>query len=171
MGMLNAAVWLGATIFCSTAVLAALNSRDTVNLIGVQYFALVSGALVQIIFARLFHLQIACALLAWLHLLGEWLYLGRRPPRWRVALLTGLFALSLLGSLLLGPKLTRLHRAQHTPNARAEDRAEAGRRFAWWNGGFQTVNVLMIGGVIVYFWRVTQTDDSPRFVRPVNFRS
>ena len=96
--MLNAAVWLGATIFCSTAVLAALNSRDLVNLIGAKYFAQVSGAIVQIIFARLFQLQIACALLAWLHLIGEWLYLGRYPQRGRMALLVGLLALSLAGA-------------------------------------------------------------------------
>ena len=171
MGMLNAAVWLGATIFCSTAVLAALNSHDMVNLVGAKYFAQVSGAMTLIIFARLFQLQIACALLAWLHLLGEWLYLGRRPQRGRVALLTGLFAVSLLGGLWLGPKLTRLHRAQHAPSTRLEDRAVANRSFRWWNGVFQAVNVLMIGGGLVYFWRVTQTEDSPRFVRPVNFRS
>lgn len=169
--MLNAAVWLGATIFCSTAVLAALNSRDMVNLVGAKYFAQVSGAMTQILFARLFHLQIACALLAWLHLLSEWLYLGRQPRHWRVALLTGLFTLSLMGSFWLGPKLTGLHRAQYALNARAEDRDVAGRSFRRWNGALQTVNVLMIGGVIVYFWRVTRTDDSPRFVRPVNFRS
>lgn len=169
--MLNAAIWLGATVFCATAVLAALNSRDLANLVGAKYFAQVSGAMTQIIFARLFQLQIACALLAWLHLLGEWLYLGRQPPRRRVALLTVLFSLSLMGSLWLSPKLTHLHRAQYVLNARAEDRALAGRNFRWWNGVFQTVNVLMIGGVVVYFWRVTRTDDSPRFVRPVNFRS
>lgn len=171
MGMLNAAIWLGATIFCSTAVLAALNSRDMVNLVGAKYFAQVSGAMTQIIFARLFHLQTACALLAGFHLLGEWLYLGRRSQPWRVRLLTVLFALNLMGGLWLGPKLTRLHRAQHALNVRAEDRDLAGRSFRWWNGGFQSVNGLMIGGVIVYFWRVTQPDDSPRFVRPVNFRS
>lgn len=169
--MLNAAVWLGATVFCSTAVLAALNSQDLVNLVGGKYFAQVSGALTQIIFARLFQLQIACALLAWLHLLGEWLYLGRPPRRWRVGLLTGLLALSLTGSWGLGPQLQRLHRAQYAPNARGEERAAAERGFRWWNGGFQTVNVLMIGGVLGYFWRVTQPDDAPRFVRPVNFRS
>lgn len=171
MGMLNAAVWLGATIFCSTALLAALNSRDLVIVIGAKYFAQISGSLTHIIFARLFQLQITCALLAWLHLLGEWLYLGRQPRRGRVGLLTGLFTLSLMGSFWLGPKTTRLHHAQHAPNARAEDREVAGRSFRWWNGALQTVNVLMIGGVIVYFWRVTQTEDSPRFVHPVNFRS
>ena len=169
--MLNAAIWLGAAVFCSTGVLAALNSRDMVNLVGAKYFAQVSGAMAQVIFARLFQLQITCALLAWLHLLGEWLYLGRWPRRWRVALLAGLFALSLTSGLGLVPKLTYLQRAQHVLNASAEDRAAAGRSFRWWNGVFQTGNGLMIGGVLIYFWRVTQTDNSLRFVRPVNFRS
>lgn len=169
--MLNAAVWLGATVFCSTAVLAALNSQDMVNLVGVKYFAQLSGAMNQIVFARLFHLQIACALLAWLHLLSEWLYLGRAPRRWPVALLTGLFTLSLMGSLWLGPKLRVLHRAQHALNTRLEDRHLAGRSFRRWNNGFQVANVVMIGGVMIYFWRVTKPDDAPRFVRPINFRS
>ena len=83
-----------------------------VNLVGAKYFAQLSGAMTQIIFARLFQLQIACALLAWLHLLGEWLYLGRQPRRWLVALLTGLFTLSLMGSLWLGPRLRGLHRTR-----------------------------------------------------------
>lgn len=170
MGMLNAAVWLGATVFCSTAVLAALNSQDMANLVGVKYFAQLSGAMTQIIFARLFHLQIACALLAWLHLLGEWLYLGRQPRRWPVALLTGLFTLSLMGSLWIGPKLRTLQRAQHALVPSLEGR-ELARSFRWWNGIFHTVNVVTIGGVLVYFWRVTKSDGSPRFVRPVNFRS
>jgi hypothetical protein len=171
MGMLNAAVWLGATVFCSTAILAALNSQAMVNLVGVKYFSQLSGAMTQIIFARLFHLQIACALLAWLHLLGEWLYLGRPPRRWLVALLTALFALSLMGSLWLGPKLRLLHRTQHALNTRLEGQELAERTFRRWNGVFQALNVVMIGGVLVYFWRVTKSDDSPRFVRPVNFRS
>ena len=171
MGMLNAAVWLGATVFCATALPAAVNSQDMVNLVGVKYFAQLSGAMTQIILARLCHLQIACALLAWLHLLGEWLYLGRQPRRWPVALLTGLFTLSLMGSLWLGPKLRALHRAQNTPTTRLEDRDLANRSFQWWNGVYQAVNIMMVGGVMVYFWRVTKLDDSPRFVRPVNFRS
>lgn len=170
-GLLNAAIWLGATVFCSTAVRAALNSHDLVNLVGAKYFTPVSGAVAYIIQARLFQLQIACALLAWLHLLGEWLYLGRQPGRGRVALLTGLFTLSLMGSFWLGPQLTRLHHAQHAPGVRVEDRDAAARSFPRWHGMLQTTNVLMIGGVIFYFWRITQTDNALRFVHPVNFRS
>jgi len=76
-GMLNAAIWLGASIFCSTAVLAALNSHDLLNLVGAKYFAQISGAMTRIIFARLFQLQLTCALVAWLHLVGEVRHLQR----------------------------------------------------------------------------------------------
>jgi len=168
--MLNAAVWLGATLFCSTAVLAALHSQDTVNLIGAKYVVQVASALTQIIFARLFQVQIACALVAGLHLFVEWLYLGRQPPRWQIALLTGLFALSLCGSLWLGPKLTHLLRTQYSPQVRTEERAVAEGAGHWWQRVLQTVNAFMIGGGIVYFWRVTRTDETPRVMRPFNFR-
>jgi len=169
--MLNAAIWLGATFFCAISVPAALNSSDMVNLVGAKYFTQISGALAQIIFDRLCHLQTACALIAGLHLLGEWLYLGRQPQRGRVILLTGLFTLALLGGLWLGTKLTRLHRTVHAPGARAEVRAAAEQSFQWWQRGLQMVNGLMIGGVMIYFWRVARTDDAPRFVRPANFHS
>ncbi len=169
--MLNAAVWFGAAVFCSTTLLVALNSADTLNLLGVQYFSQVSGALTQIVFTRLFHLQIFCAVIAWVHLLGEWMYLGRIPRRAWVALLTLLFALSLVGSFWLCPKLSRLQRAQYVPSLTPEIRAAARHRFNLWDGVFQAVNVLMIAGIAGYFWRVTHVQDEPRFVSPSKFRS
>lgn len=168
--MLNAAVWLGAAVFCSTTLLVAMNSRAVVGLIGSQYFAQVSGALTQIIFTRLFYLQILCAVLAWLHLVAEWMYLGRIPRRLWVGLLTILFSLSLIGSLWLCPKLMRLHRAQYAPNLSPVQSAAAQHSYKLWDGVFQAVNVFMIGGIVGYFWRVTHVQDEPRFVSPSKFR-
>jgi len=168
--MLNAAVWLGATAFCSTTLLVAMNSRDVVGLLGAQYFGQVSGALTQIIFTRLFHLQVLCAILAWVHMVAEWMYLGRIPRRFWVALMTLLFAASLLGSFWLCPKLNRLQRAQYAPNLTPAIRTAVQRNFNVWEGVFQAVNVLMIGGIAVYFWRVTHLQDEPRFVSPSKFR-
>lgn len=169
--MLNAAVWLGAAVFCSTALLVAMNSRDTVGLLGVQYFPQVSGALIQIIFTRLFHLQILCAIFAWLHLVAEWMYLGRIPRRIWVGLMTLLFSFSLLGSLWLCPKLASLQRAQYAANLTAAQRAAVQHSFNGWDGLFQAVNVFMIAGIAVYFWRVTHVQDEPRFVSSSKFRS
>lgn len=169
--MLNAAVWLGAAVFCSTGLLVALNSREAVALIGSAYFAQVTGALTQIIFIRLFQLQVLCAILAWVHLVAEWMYLGRIPRRIWVGLMTLLFSLSLLGSIWLCPKLARLHRAQYATNLTTEQRATGQRSFKIWDSVFQAVNVFLIGGVTVYFWRVTHAQDEPRFVSPSKFRS
>lgn len=169
--MLNAALWLGAAVFCSTTLLVALNSRDTVGLIGSQYFAQVSGALTQIIFTRLFYLQILCAVIAWVHLVAEWMYLGRIPRRFWVGLLTALFMASLVGSLWLCPKLVRAQRAQFASGLTTLQREAVQHDFRIWDGVFQAVNVLIIAGIGAYFWRVTHAQDEPRFVSPAKFRS
>jgi len=170
-GMLNAAVWLGAAIFCSTSLLVALHSREAIALIGASYFEQVSGGITQIIFQRLFYLQILCAVLAWLHAIGEWLYLGRIPRRFWTGLLFLLFLLSLLGSIWLCPKLLRLQRARYAPSISVETRLLLERSFRTWNGVFQAVNVVLIGGVGLYFWRLGNPQDEPRFVVPSKFRS
>lgn len=169
--MFNAALWLGATVFCSTALLVAMNSRDAVGLIGASYFAQVSGALTQIIFTRLFYFQILCAVVAWVHMVAEWMYLGRIPRRFWVILLTGLFTASLVGAFWLCPKLTRSQRLQFATGLNKVQREVAQHDFKILDGFFQALNVLMIGGVVVYFWRVTHAQDEPRFVSPSKFRS
>jgi len=170
MGMVNAAIWLGAAIFGTLGILPLVNSQKMMALLGQTYFPYMSGSLIQLIMARLFYWQITCAVIAWLHLVLEWLYLGRTPRRRWVALLTLLFSVSLIAGLWLHPKLTRLHRSQHALDVRPTDREVATRSFRFWDGVAQAVNVMMIGGVAVYFWRLTKTEDAPRFVTQVKFR-
>jgi len=167
VGLLNTAVWLGAAVFCSTGLLVAMNSRETMALIGSQYFSQLSGALTQIVFTRLYQLQILCALIAWVHLVAEWLYLGRLPRRFWVGLLTVLFIASLIGSLWLCPTLTRLQRAQFASNQTPTQTEDARHQFQVWDGVFQAVNVLMLGGIAVYFWRLTNAQNEPRFLKSV----
>lgn len=171
VGMLNAALWLGAAVFCSTALLVALNSQDALALLGRRYFRQVSTGIVQLIFTRLYYLQVICALVAWAHWLFEWLYQGRIPRRFWVGLLTGLFLLSLIGSLWLSPKLTTLHHRQYLPNQTTEQQAAAERQFRFWDGIFQVANLLMISGVTAYFWRVTHPPDELRPISSFKFRS
>ena len=140
------------------------------GLLGQTYFPYLSVAISSVIIGRLFSWQIFFATLAWLHLVLEWLYLGRTPRRRWVTLLTALFSLSLAGGLWLNPKLTQLHRIQHAPNVRPEARELAAKSFRLWDGVFQAMKVLLITGVTVYFWRLTTTEDAPRFVTPAKFR-
>ncbi len=168
--MLNAALWLGAAIFGTLGILPLLHSQKALALLGTTYFPYMSGGLSGLVMARLFDWQIFFAVIAWLHLVLEWLYLGRTPRRLWVGWLTLLFSVTLMSGLWLNPKLTRLHRVQHAANVRLADREQAGKEFRFWDGVLQAVNVMLIGGIGIYFWRLTTSEDAPRFVTPVKFR-
>jgi hypothetical protein len=170
VGLLNAAVWLGAGVFCSTVLLVAMNSREAVALVGAAYAEQVAGGLTQIIVKRWFHLQIFCAVVAGLHAAGERLYLGRVLRRFWAGLLGLLFLIGFLGSVWLGPKLVNLQRAQFVPALSAEARVAAQRRFDTWHAVFQVVNVAVIAGVGLHLWRLGNPQDEALFVMPTNFR-
>jgi hypothetical protein len=170
VGLLNAAIWLGAVVFCTLGVLPAVHSQGMMDLLGNRYFTYLSGAIAQSLWGRLFYWQIGCALVAWLYLLAEWLYLGRLPRRLWVALHMALLTASLIAGLWLGPKLTALQHRQHPSNPQVAEREAAAHSFRLWDGVLQAVNVILIGGVGIYFWRLTRPEDAPRFVSPVKFR-
>ncbi len=167
--MLNAAIWLGAALFYTVSVAPAMISGDMLALLG-KNFPFYSGSVSQIVRTHYFYWHTGCAVIALLHLLVEWLYLGRVVHRPWSGLLAGLLALGLMGSFWLSPKLTELHRDRYLNPAPA-NREAAGKSFRLWYGVFQVVNVLMIGAVAVYFWRTTNPPDALRFVSPAKFRS
>jgi hypothetical protein len=183
--MLNAAVWLGAALFCAAGVRPALISddvqalfRDAQGAFREQYFDYLSGAVSQVIATRYFYWHIVCAIIALLHLLAEWLYLGRAAHRLWLSLLGGLLAAGLIGNALVVPKLAQLHRARHSVELRpeyrgaaAKNREAAAKSFQSWHRVFQGLNLLIIGGVAIYFWRATSPSDPLRFVTPTKFRS
>ena len=170
IGLANAAVWLGGAIFYTLGVAPALVSQDMVNVLRPQNFPFFSGAIVQVVLARYFHFHLACALMALLHLLAEWLYLGRVARTLWTYLLVALIAASLIGSVWLSPKLRDLHRTQHLLKAAPGQREAAGKSFRIWQGFFQGLNVLMIAGVAVYFWRAAHPPDELRFVGSAKIR-
>lgn len=168
--MANAGVWLGSAIFYTVAVAPAMGSEDLAGLLGARNFPYFSGALAQLVLARYFHLQLACATVALLHLLVEWLYLGRAPRKIWTYLLVTMFWISLVGSFWLGPKLRALHRGRHVLNATPVQRDAAGKSFRVWQGVFQSLNVFMFAGVAVYFWRAVHPPDDLRFVGSTKIR-
>jgi hypothetical protein len=169
--MLNAGIWLGAAVFCVTALPAALNSREVIGLVGEQYAPQVSGALSHIIITRLYNLQIVCAVIAGLHLLAERLYLGRTPRHIWLGWLGLLAAASVVISVWLLPQVGRLQRQAYSTLVASEVRSEAQQKIGLWRGMISFLNVGMIVGIGVYFWRVSHPENQPRFVSPWKFRS
>lgn len=169
--MLNAAIWLGSAVFFTVGAMPALVARDVQALLGERYFNYISEGISQVMLTRYFYWHTAFAVIALAHVFTEWLYLGRKVSRLWPGLLAGLLALSLVGGFWLAPRLTQLHRLQHAANLQPVERDASARLFRTWQGVFQAINVLMIGGVALYFWRVTHPPDALRFVSPSKFRS
>ena len=169
VGVLNAAVWFGSAIFFTFGVGRAPFSPEMKGLLGANNFPYFSGAIAQILIARYFHFQLACAAVAIVHLLAEWLYLGKSLRRFRTGLVAALCAAVLLGGYWLQPRLKGLHAVKYGVNNRLEIREAAARSFRTWHGVSQVINLLAVGGLAVYLWRVANPSDPTRFVSAVKF--
>ena len=169
MGLLNAAVWFGTAIFFTFGTGYAPFSQDMKTLLGPQNYPYFSGAIAQILIARYFYFQVGCAIIAALHLLAEWLYLGNKPQKLQTGLLIGLAGAALIGAFWLQPRMKGLHATKYGVNNRPEAREAAARSFKAWHGVSMVVNLLMVGGLGVYLWRAANPSDQTRFVSAVKF--
>jgi len=168
---MNAAVWFGAAIFFTFGVGAAPFSEEMKALLGPNTSPYYRGAIAQILIARYFHLQLACSALAVLHLLGEWLYLGRAPRNFSVGLLAGLIVIALIGGYGFQPKMKELHSIKYSTNRTPAERETADRSFRGWHGTAQAINLLLVVGLAIYLWRTANPADPTRFVSTTKFRS
>jgi hypothetical protein len=170
VGMVNAAVWLGAAVFFTFGGGPAAFSGDMEALLGPGNFPYFSGAIAQIMIARYFKLQLVCGGIAVVHLFAEWLYLGRPLRRFTCYLLALLLACGLAGGFWMQPKIKCQHHAKHT-SATAQGREAAADSLRLWHGAAQGVNLLLLAGLVGYLWRVAQPEEFTRFVPAVKLRS
>jgi hypothetical protein len=167
---MNAAVWFGAAVFFTFGMGPAAFSPEMKELLGAKNAPFFTGAIAQILVARYFHLQLACGTVALLHLVGEWVYLGRTPRGAPLGLLIGLVAIGLLGGHVLQPKLRTLHSVMYATNASPSTRDSAKRSFHIWHGVSQAINLLLLTGLAIYVWKIGNPSDSTRFVSTSKFR-
>jgi hypothetical protein len=172
VGVLNAAVWLGAAIFFTFAAAPAVFSRD-LSPLGPFW----PGIIAQVLLERYFRLHLICGTVALAHLLAEWVYLGRTWQRLSFAVLLGLMVVNLAGGLWLQPKLKALHLIKYGSTEDFKpaqwsdaERSRAAATFSRWHGVSQVLNLVMLGGLVFFFWRVTHPPDDTRFVNPAQFR-
>jgi hypothetical protein len=168
VGLLNAAVWFGVALLLMVGVEPPLASLEMQNLLGPKNYPYFSVAISQIVAARFFNLYLVCSTIALLHLLGEWLYFGKHPPKFWMTLVVGLSLLGLFQSYWLQPRLRESHRVQYTQAARSEG---AGRAFRAWHAVAGGIDFLVIAALAGYLWRVANPADEMHFVGTPKFRS
>jgi hypothetical protein len=168
-GILNAAVWLGAAVFFTAGVAPGVFSADTRKLFGDTAFPYYAGGVALVLFKRYFLAHYVCGSLALLHLLAEWLCLGRRTSRWWLGLVAALLGLGLLGGMWMQPKMAVLRETMYHA-ANPEIREQARHKFGAWHGVAQGVNLLVIAGLAIYTCRMVRPAEAVRFGGFAQFR-
>jgi hypothetical protein len=159
IAILNAAVWFGSIIFFTFAAGPAFFGDEMIQLLGRAH----AGAAAQILIHRYFVVQQWCAAIGIAHLIAEWLYTGRPFNRLVLILLMALFVVGILGGYVLQPRMHDLHLRKYAIQTSPEVKQSAARSFAILHGTAQALNLLVIGGVLVYLWQVTKPVNAARF--------
>lgn len=169
VGIVNAAVWLGAMVFFTFFAGPAFFTEDVVGLLGGSRYH--AGAVAQVVLKKYFLLQQWCAGLAIAHLIVEWLYTQRPFHKLMLLVLMLLFAANIVGGQLLLPKMKDLHLRVYATNVSAADQQAAKRSFGILHGTAAVINLLVIGGVLVYLWQATNSPGVARFSSINRFKS
>ena len=167
VGVLNAAVWFGGAVFFATTVAPAFFSEEMGRLLPLAY----AGAAIQVVVARFFILQYWCGGIALVHLVAEWLYLGRPLQRFAFGLALGILALSLVGGVWIQPKIRTLHTIKYARGSTQEQRDAAGASLRTWHALSESLFALATLGMLIHLGRIASASNAPRFISATKFRS
>ncbi len=166
--MLNAAVWMGAAFFFVFGVEPGATSQAVRDLLGSRNFPYFSVSLSQVLAVRYFQLFLTCSFIALLHVGAEWLYLGKYPRRMWLALVLSLWVYGLVQNYWLQPHLKAWHYLRY---AQRPQSADADRGYRAWQTVSHATDLIVLGCLTIYLWRVTNPSDPARFVSATKFRS
>jgi hypothetical protein len=170
VGILNAAAWLGATIYQLFAVSPVLRSAGVEQVLTTRHFPYVSGVIAQIVADRFFYWLLACGLLGLAHLVAERFYFGKTAQRLGFGLVLGLLAATLCLGLIVQPKVRYWHLRSHAVNYTPPQRAASLKMVRAWNAFAWTLHLALIGGLGVHLWRMSNPPEQKRFLSPSQFR-
>lgn len=168
VGLINAAAWFGATVFFTFGAAPVTASSGMLELLSARNFPYFSVSIEQLLATRFFHWYIGCSIVALLHVLAEWLYLGKYPRSGWLGLLLSLCVGGLVQVYGIQPRLKTAHRVEFTQPALREP---AERSFRAWHVASTVLDVCLVCGLLVYVWRVAHPEDLTRFVSAPKFRS
>jgi len=164
IGIMNAAIWLGGSVYFSFVAGKMPFSPEMQTLLRDQ-FPYYSGAIAQVGVAKYFGFHIVCGVIALLHLTADWLYQERRNRALVVAVVVAIFSATLLGAFVLQPKMKRLHQQKYAINYPQPARDAAAKSFKRWHALSMTMNLFILGGLVIYTLQMTRPPEIARFVR------
>lgn len=168
---MNAAVWLGAAVFFTFALAPVIFSPVLKQYLGEVW----PGVVAMMTLERYFVVQYFCSIIALVHAFAEWIYLGKPLHRITMIVLSTLTLFVFAGGLWLQPRMKLLHEVRYGyargANTAPEGRTEAEKSFGTLHGISSTMNLIILGGLLFYVYRLSAPPNGPRFVPASKFRS
>jgi hypothetical protein len=166
IGLLNAAVWLGAIVFFTAVVGPTFFTPEVKALVTVPR----AGMIAQMVVERYLVLQEWCSGIALVHLLAEWLYFNRLNSKASLWILLFCLAASLLSERTLVPKMKELHLIKYAVQTSNEQKQAAARSFTILHATSSVTNLLMLAGVLFYYWRLSNGNQGGKSSAGARFR-
>lgn len=158
LAILNAAVWLGATVFFTLGAGPAIFGPEVAVFLPKPYRARVA----EIVITRLFVVQQICGGFALALLLAECLKAGRWVRRVHLGVVAGLLLAALLAGFWLAPRMHRLQEIRYAPQASPVEQTAAARAFGAWHGFSQVINLAVLAGLLFHLWAVSRPPETPK---------
>jgi hypothetical protein len=168
-GLINAAVWLGAGVFFTLGIGTAVFADDVKNIFAGPYRDYYPGVIAQIFLKRYFIMNMVCGVIALGTFCAEAFYTRRRFQKWTFALFMVPLVIAALGGLVLQPRMKLLHLTKYQ-SQNPDERTRAAQLFGRLHALSSTLNLLSLGCLIAYTWRVANPQEPARFVSAQMFR-
>ena len=168
IGLLNAAVWLGAMVLFTAVLGPALFGPEIKQVLRGEWMP---GAVAQILVTHYMLLQQCCAGIALVHLIFDWLYTGKLFAKSSLIILVVCLGMAFAGTRLLGPRMKELHLMKYAVQSTPAQREYAKRSFGILHGTAQVTNLLALCGVLFYYWRLSVGPQGARSGASARYRS
>jgi hypothetical protein len=159
VGILNASVWLGSTVFFALAAWPAFSSAEMLSFLPRPH----SQRAGELMLGICFQTQQLCAAIALLHLVLEYLHSGRYAGKLTLGVILGLLGLGLAGGYWLSPTLHQLQRIRYSTVTTAAQKAAAAGRYDQLHIAASVMLGMAALGLVFYLLRVSRPHDGPRF--------
>jgi hypothetical protein len=154
-------------VFFTAGVAPAFFSSKMLSLFGGEtslYSRAYAGAANIIILERYYYWNYACGAIAFGHLLYEWLYGKELISRFKPGLLVVLCSLNIINGAFLMPQMKQFHFQKYDLKYTPTQREAAANSFKALHGISWGINLIVVGGICVYFYFVANQPIEQRFV-------
>ncbi|MGV3754039.1 MAG: hypothetical protein ACO1QS_01500 [Verrucomicrobiota bacterium] len=174
IGLMNAAVWLGAVVVYAALISPALVSSEMLDVFGGARNPMAPayrGLAVEIVAGKFYWVHFICSGVAAFHLLVEWLFTGKATRTLMLYLAMTIIVLGLANGLLLHHKMKELHRIRYGRTVPAPQKDKAANMFQTLQTATDVMHWIMVAGLVVYLWKTATPGEQPRFNSTRKFKS